>query len=180
MKKDEIIERYGEGEYKRRLAQRRAYNKSHREEVKATTKKWRDAHPEQVKTTDKKYREIHREEIKAADKIRHDEHPEQVKVKSQKQNRKGGKHYKKKLQYMRTGLQGNRNRIRIKHADQYRPYKRIIAPDSQLHHEWIPDTSEYRGLALVEADQHMHGFVDVIQILDGEITLLTEEEVRNG
>lgn len=54
----------------------------------------------------------------------------------------------------------------------------IIAPDSQLHHEWVPETCEYRGVALVEAEQHMHGFVDVI--VDGEITRLTEEQIRNG
>ena len=68
----------------------------------------------------------------------------------------------------------------MKHAKQYKPCKAIIATDSQLHHEWIPKTAEYRGLALVEKDQHMHGFVDVIKILDGKITLLTEEEVKNG
>ena len=36
----------------------------------------------------------------------------------------------------------------------------------------------YRGLALVEADQHTHGFIDVIKILDGEITIFTEAELR--
>jgi hypothetical protein len=80
----------------------------------------------------------------------------------------------------RTGLQGARNKIRGRHSHEYKPYKAIIAPESQLHHEWLPDSPEYRGLALVEADPHMHGFVDVIEILDGEITLLTEEEVRKG
>jgi hypothetical protein len=80
----------------------------------------------------------------------------------------------------RTGLQGARNKIRLKHRNQYRPYKQIIAPDSQIHHEWIPKTAEYRGLALVEANAHQYGIVDVIQILDGKITLLTEEQVRKA
>ena len=30
-----------------------------------------------------------------------------------------------------------------------------------------------------EADQHMSGDIDVIQILDGKITLLTEAEIKN-
>jgi hypothetical protein len=68
----------------------------------------------------------------------------------------------------------------MKHAHQYKPYKDSIAPDSQIHHEWVPETAEYRGVALVEAEQHMHGFVDVIEILAGKITLLTEEEIKNG
>jgi hypothetical protein len=108
------------------------------------------------------------------------EHPEQVIANHQEECRKGGKYYKHKLEHDQTGLRGDRNRIRVKHANQYRPYKYIIAPDSQLHHEWVPDTSEYRGVALVEAYQHMHGFVDVIEILEGKIALLTEEEVRKG
>ena len=37
---------------------------------------------------------------------------------------------------------------------------------------------EYRSTALVEADQHMHGIVDVIEILEGKIRFLTEEEIR--
>jgi hypothetical protein len=41
-------------------------------------------------------------------------------------------------------------------------------------------TAEHRGVALVEADQHMRGFVDVIEILEGEIRLPTEAEVRGG
>ena len=156
MKKEECIARYGEAEYARRLEQRRAYYKAHKEEDNARNKK---------------YREEHKEE---------EEYQEKVKARNQEQNRKGGKYYDKMLEDDRTGLRGARKKIRMKHAHYYKPYKAIIAPDSQLHHEWVPDTSEYRGVALVEADQHMHGFVDVIEILDGKITLLTEEEVRNG
>ena len=31
---------------------------------------------------------------------------------------------------------------------------------------------------MVEADAHQYGIIDVIEILDGKITLLTEEEVK--
>jgi hypothetical protein len=42
------------------------------------------------------------------------------------------------------------------------------------------ETANYDGVALVEAEQHMSGFLDVIQILAGTITLYTEEEIRNS
>jgi hypothetical protein len=108
------------------------------------------------------------------------EHPEELKVRSQKQCRKDGKYYDKKVEYMRTGLQGERQRIRMKHGNQYRTFKMIIAPDSEIHHEWIPQTAEYRGLALVEANPHQYGIIDVIVILDGTITLLTEKDIREA
>jgi hypothetical protein len=150
MKKEEVIAKYGEAAWQRHLAQRRAY---------------KEEHLEQENARDKKYCEENREKRRA-------DHQEEC--------RKGGKRYEKKLKHQRTGIPGAKTRIRCKHAREYRPYKDIIAPASQIHHEWIPDTSEYRGIALVETDQHMHGFVDVIEILKGEITLLTEEEVKNG
>ena len=61
---------------------------------------------------------------------------------------------------------------------QWRQYKRIIAPGSQLHHQWIPKTSDYTGLALVEVNPHKYGIINVIEILDGEITLFTEKEIQ--
>jgi hypothetical protein len=93
-------------------------------------------------------------------------------------NRKGGKFYEKRYKYKQIGLQGERERIRKKHGNKWRPYKAIIAPNSQIHHQWRPETSEYDGVALVEKDQHQHGVIDVIEILEGKITLLSEEEVR--
>ena len=150
MKKEEIIEMYGEAAYERHLEQMRAYEEEHREEANARNKKYAKAHPEVVI------------------------------AKSQEQGRKGGKHYEAKQEYMRTGIQGEKNKIRGKHGKQYRAYKAIIAQDSQIHHEWVLDTSEYRGVALVEKDAHMHGFIDVIEILEGKITLLTEEQIING
>jgi hypothetical protein len=148
MKKEEFIARSGEDAWQKMLARNRA---------------WREEHPEQVKAINKNYKE---------------EHPEQVIANNQELCRKGGKRYDQQLEYMRIGIQGDKNKIRGKHNKQYKPYKEIIAPDSQIHHEWIPDTAEYRGVALVEKDAHMHGFVDVIEILDGKITVLTEEEVK--
>ena len=42
----------------------------------------------------------------------------------------------------------------------------------------IPGTADYRGAALVEPIQHQYGIIDPIVILEGEITLLTEAEIR--
>ena len=148
MNKEEYIARYGCEAYDKMLAQTRAWQKAHLEEENARLKKYKEEHQEQV-TADR-----------------------------QEQYRKGGRRYAKNLEYQKTGIPGEKNKIRKKHRKQYRPYKRIIAPDSQLHHEWIPKTSDYRGVALVEKEQHMYGFIDVIEILDGKITLLTEEQVR--
>jgi hypothetical protein len=138
------------------------YGEAAYERYSEQTRVWAKEHREQVKATQEKYREVHKEEAKCRT------------TKYREEN------YSKHLEYNSTGVQGKRNVIRATHRNKYRPYKDIIAPDSQLHHEWVPDSPEYRGIALVEADQHMHGFVDVIEILDGGITLLTEEEVRRG
>jgi len=107
------------------------------------------------------------------------ENPDKVQAMIKEIGRKGGKYYEKHLKDKRTGLPGEKNRIRGNHGYIYKPYKQIIAPDSQLHHQWRPESASYDGVALVEKDQHMHGFIDVIEILEGEITLFTEEEVRN-
>jgi hypothetical protein len=165
MNKEETIAKYGEAAWQEKLERDRAYYKAHKEQKKAYQKKYKEEHPEEVIAADKKYRE---------------EHPEEVIANHQEQNRKGGKYYDKKLKDNQTGLQGDRNKIRLKHRNQYRPFKNIIAPESQIHHEWVPTTAEYRGLALVAKDAHQYGIVDVIQILEGKITLLTEEEVKYG
>ena len=159
MKRNEIIKRYGEEEYARRLESSRTWTTANRDKKRATANRYREEHPEQGR----EWRETHREEVKSPnDEI----------------NRKGGKYYARKIKYQQTGIPGDRHRIRMKHGNKYHPYKAIIAPDSQIHHEWVPGTAEYRGVALVEAEQHMHGFVDVIKILEGKITLLTEEQKR--
>ena len=104
--------------------------------------------------------------------------PEKREEIRRRRGRKGGKWYKNHLRYEHTGLQGERNVVRATHARTYRKYKNIIAPDSVLHHQWCQGTSGYDGIALVESNQHQHGIIDVIQILEGTITLLTEEAIR--
>ena len=105
--------------------------------------------------------------------------PEKKKESDQQANRKIGKRYFKTLAYYKTELRGQRHRIRSNHGYLYRSFKQIIAPESAIHHEWVPESAEYRGVALVEKDTHQYGIVDVIKILDGKITLLTEEEIEN-
>lgn len=103
--------------------------------------------------------------------------PEKMERRAHNQNRKGGKYYEKTLGHNRTGLRNERNKIRMKHRNNWREYKKRIAPGSQIHHEWLFETADFRGVALVEADQHRQGNINVIQILDGEITLFTEKEI---
>lgn len=105
------------------------------------------------------------------------ENPERVLMHSRKHSHKGGVNYEKTRAYQMSGLQHVRSLIRWRHGKCYFSYKKIIAPDSQIHHQWLPGTADYTGVALVEKDPHLHGFIDVIQILEGEITLLTEAEI---
>ena len=42
----------------------------------------------------------------------------------------------------------------------------------------VPKTARYMGVALVERNLHRHGIIRVIEILEGQITLLTEEETK--
>jgi maltooligosyltrehalose synthase len=136
--------------YEKRLEQMRAYNIAHKEEGNARARKYKEEHLERVRAND------------------------------QEACRKGGKRYEKMLAYSRTSIPGDKKKIRRKHARQYKSYKDIIAPDSQLHHNWQNDgTAGYSGIALVEANAHQHGVIDVIQILDGKITVFTEEELKS-
>ena len=106
-------------------------------------------------------------------------HPDEVVAFNAEQCRKGGKYYNKRLIDKRTGIPGEKKNIRTKHQKMWRHFKNIIAPSSQIHHEWIPGTAKYRGVALVEKGRHMHGFIDVIRILEGNIKLFTEDEIRS-
>lgn len=134
----------------------------------------------------KKEEFIRRYGIDAFEKMRqqtHDwgtEHPEKIKAYGREISRKGGKYYDKQCKYKSTGIPHERKLIRAKDGQRYRLYKQIIAPESALHHEWIPNSADFRGVALVETDQHQHGYIDVIQILEGKITLFSEEEMRRG
>ena len=130
------------------LQQRRDWHTQHPEEEAAATRKWQKANPNKVKSN------------------------------QHEANRKGGKYYEHKREYNTTGLQGERNRVRVIHGALYRLFKRIIAPASQIHHEWIPGTAKYTGVALVESEPHRYGIIDVIKILEGKITLLSEGEIE--
>jgi CTP synthase (UTP-ammonia lyase) len=147
------------------LQRNRDWYAQHCEERKEKVKEWQQQNPGKVCAIQKKSRE---------------NNPEKVKARAQKSSRKGGKYYEYKKNYNATGLQGDRNRIRNKHRHQYQRFKHIIAPTSQIHHEWIPNTADFRGAALVETDQHQYGVVNPIVILEGEITLLTEAEIRGA
>lgn len=152
MKEEEFIKRRGIVAYRRMLRRGRVWHvrnhKEHPEEKNAKNREWRAANPDKVKAN------------------------------SQEANRKGGKYYEHKKLYQTTGLQGERNKIRGIHSHRYRPFKQIIASDSRIHHEWIPGTAKYTGVALVESVPHSYGIIDVIQVLEGEITLFSEKEIR--
>ena len=109
-----------------------------------------------------------------------DAHPEEVVAFCAEQCHKGGKYHIQQQEYIQNGISGEKHSIRNKHRKMWRRFKNIIAPGSQIHHEWLNDgTPNYRGVALVEADQHMDGDIDVIHILEGNITLFTEAEIRS-
>lgn len=108
------------------------------------------------------------------------EHPEKLRAHTREQSRKGGKRYAKARYYEMNGLRHARVLIRVNHRNKWGEYKQIIAPESQIHHEWIPSTSDYRGVALVEKNPHQYGIIDPIVILEGTITLLTEAEIRGN
>ena len=165
MKKEEFIKRRGKAAYEKWQQQTRDWDSKHRKEKRENSRKWYRTHPEEARERKRLWRL---------------NHPDKVREANHENGRKGGKYYERMRKYESTGLPHERKLIRRRHAHRYHPLKRIIAPDSQLHHQWLPNSANYTGVALVEADQHLHGFVDVIRILEGDITLLTEEEVRNG
>ena len=105
-------------------------------------------------------------------------YPEKVKAVNAETNRKGGKYYDHKLEYNRTGLQHLRQLVRGLHNRIYAKYKHIIAPLSQIHHEWVPGTAKYAAVALVEAKPHQYGLIKPLIVLEGKITLMTEKEIK--
>lgn len=177
MKKEEFIQMYGEVAYEKRRQQGREWDMSHSEENKIKAQARHTIHRDEDNARSKEWYKEHCEEVNMRSKIWRENHPDKVITNNRNVWCKGGKYYNAKLQYNSTGLQGERNAIRHRHGKAYLPFKQIIAPKSQLHHQWLPNSAEYTGLALVEAGQHMHGFIDVIQILEGEITLLTEAAI---
>jgi len=110
-----------------------------------------------------------------------DANPGVRKLHHEEANRKGGKHYVETLRKQQEGLRGKRSLKRVKDAKKYKPLKNLVDPDgnlTQVHHQWLPGSAECRGVAIVEKDRHIHGYIDVIRIVEGEITLFTEEEIR--
>jgi hypothetical protein len=144
MNKEEFVKKYGGAAYKRKIK---------------GNNMWKANNPDRVRMHDKTWR---------------DNNPSKTEAKDHERNRKGGRYYERKMAYLKQGVPGERHIVRTIHARRWRKYKKIIAPDSQLHHEWIPGTAEYRGIALVEGDAHQHGIIDVIEILEGMITVLLE------
>ena len=126
------------------------------------------------KEYDRKRYLTHKEDRDAKNKVWARLHPEAYAKYHEQWQRKGGSHYAQTRAYESTGLRYKRSYVRNRHGTQYRKYKRFFALGSQIHHEWIPGTAKYTGLALVETDKHRHGYIDVIKILDGKITLFTE------
>lgn len=100
------------------------------------------------------------------------------KISSAERNRKNGKYYAKKRQFETTGIQRVKRLVRAKHQKRWNKYKQIIAPNSELHHEWIPNSGRYRGVALVDKEKHRHGVINPIQIIEGKIMLFSEPEIR--
>jgi hypothetical protein len=155
MNKEEYIGRYGEVAYKK-----------YRESNRIWMNKWHTTHVDEARKRGVQWKVSN---------------PNKVKAHDQEISHKGGKYYDKALIRATTGVSGEKHKIRNKDNRIYKPFKDFVDPSglTHLHHEWLNNgTSNYRGVALVEADQHMRGFIDVIQILEGEITLLTEREIK--
>lgn len=165
MNKTEFIEKYGEAAYDKQLLQNRNWKAKHPEEVKAHLKDWNAKHSQGKKALNKEWRESN---------------PKKIAENNHEESQKGGKYYEHNRHHKMTGIPHEKVLVRQKHQRIWTPFKQIIAPASQIHHEWIPGTADYTGVALVEKDQHLHGFIDVIQILEGEITLFAEAEVRRS
>lgn len=160
--KEDYIAQHGEEAYAKKLAQRKEWGDNLPGGEAQRSKERRDADPE-------KWRAYCRDWSRR--------NPETNKKKGRQVSRKTGKYYAKKQKYKQTGIPGERERIRMRHGYYWRKYKNFVAPNSQLHHQWVPNTADYTGLALVEKDAHRYGRIDVIQILEGKITLLTEKEI---
>ena len=93
------------------------------EELLQQSKDWKKAHPKERRVINNKWAE---------------RNPEKVKAHGRKISRKGGKYYEHRRQHQANGIPHEKVLIRNKHGYHYRSYKRIIAPDSVLHHQWLP------------------------------------------
>ena len=138
------------------------YGEAAYEKMQHQSREWDAQHPKEHNARSKKWCEANQDKAKAN---------------NHEVSRKGGKYYEKSLIYQRTGLQGERRVIRNKHAKLYRAIKQAT-PNCVLHHEWISGTANYRGVASVETEAHQNGIIKVIKILQGEITIFTEKEIK--
>ena len=148
MRKEMFIARYGQEEYEKKLEHTRQWRVNNPDKMRESRRNWYLENPEKAWEHSRKQNEEHA--------------------------RKGGKYYLKRQLYDSTALRGERNVIRANHRRNWRKYKKLIAPGSQIHHAWREGTAEYEGVALVEKDAHQYGIIDVIVILEGKITLLFE------
>ena len=179
--KAEYIERYGEEAWQKRLEENKEWERTNRERRRKTgyiklhgEEAWQ-MKLEKRKETRKSGNASYERELEQQKEWREKNH-DKIEAYMHERSRKGGKYYKKMLEDNKIGLRGERNKVRSRHRQRWSSYKKIIAPDSVIHHAWVDNSAAYTGVALVEKDQHQHGYIDVIKILDGKITLLTEEQ----
>lgn len=155
-----------------RKKQMREYHQKHKEKLNAACMKWYKQHRnEQLIKMRARYKEHSKEGREYAKKWR-EEHPDEVIQQQRERGRKGGKYYQQMLEHNKTGVIGKRNVIRATDRRKWRRYKQIIAPESEIHHEWIEGTAEYRGIAIVDKSEHRHNIIKPIVVLCGEITLI--------
>jgi hypothetical protein len=127
--KDDFIAKHGEEAYCKRLEGRRTWGNKLPGGEAQRSRKQRAADPEKYREYERAWRE---------------RNPETNIEKGRKVSRKGGAYYEKKQKYKQTGLSGEREHVRMRHGYYWRPYKNIIAPGSQLHHQWVPGTAKYQ------------------------------------
>lgn len=122
----------------------------------------------------REYYKENKEEISENRRLWYENNPEKVKQRGSEQCRKGGKRYEKMLEYEGIGLRKERSSIRRRDRKRWKRFKDIIASDTEVHHEWIPGTAKYNGIALVDKSEHQHGMINPVLILEGEIKLMEE------
>lgn len=130
--------------------------------------------PKEIKERLNQFQREHKEETILIRNVYRREHKDEIKY----YNIRYQKEHKEQLNlYLSTGLQGLRHKIRVRDNQnkQYRWLKSNLCRDTHIHHEWIPETSDYKFSALVDASEHLHGIIKPIIILqDNRIELLQE------
>jgi len=95
-----------------------------------------------------------------------------IKEISMNQSRKGGKYYEHMLQYERIGLRRERKIVRNRHRLRWNKHKGNWFTETEIHHEWLEGTANYRGIAIVDKTEHQHGIINPIEILEGTVGLI--------